>query len=728
MTGPTSSAQVVQAAPTMIGSIDVYHVGKSFGNWVERFEILCALHNVTVDTKRSWFISLSGEEVFDEIKLLFPKQDVNQLSYDDIIKKLKSRFDRTEPALMHRYKFYNRSQGIAESSENFVLAVKLLAENCNFREFKDEAVRDKLILGLRDKVLQQKLLMEDDVALDAVEKTIISTELAGKRVKDIIEQNDSEVLSIKHRLGRKKYDTSGNRFEHGARFRPRSISSERSNSRDRNSYKMRHDTKQWGSHSNAVCNLCKRRGHIRKDCWFLNKKNTVKFVEQETETQPVVFDKFNRMNLHDSGEESDINCMKISGTNGENDACLVEALVNGKQLIMEIDTGSAVTVISEFLYEKLFSSIPLSICNKKLVVVNGAKLDVVGQMLAQVLLNGRIAEGRLIVLKTIGEFRPLLGRDLMFTFYPNWKNSFANHGSIQNLQINCEHEEAISMIRKKYANVFSNDLSKPISGFEADLVFKSDQQPIFRKPYQVPYKIKEKFLEHLDGLEKQGIITPIKASEWAAPVIAILKKDNELRMVIDCKVSLNKILIPNTYPLPLAQDIFASLAGSKVFCSLDLTGAYTQLKLSKRSRKYVVINTEKGLYTYNRLPQGASSSAAVFQQVMDQVLMGLENISCYLDDVLIAAKTFQECLDKVEQVLARLASANISVNFKKCKFVVSSLQCRHVITSEGLLPSPEKLSTIKEAKIPQNVTELKAYLGLVNYYNKFSLIEEKYSI
>lgn len=178
--------------------------------------------------------------------------------------------------------------------------------------------------------------------------------------------------------------------------------------------------------------------------------------------------------------------------------------------------------------------------------------------------------------------------------------------------------------------------------------------------------------------------------------------------------------MPNTYPLPLAQDIFASLAGSKVFCSLDLTGAYTQLKLSKRSRKYVVINTEKGLYTYNRLPQGASSSAAVFQQVMDQVLKGLENVSVYLDDVLIAAKTFRECLDKVVQVLERLAAANISVNFKKCKFFVDSLQyLGHLITDEGLLPSPEKLSTIKDAKVPRNVTELKAYLGLVNYYNKF---------
>lgn len=91
--------------PGMIGSIDHYVVGKSFSNYIERFEILCNLNKVTAETKKSWFISLSGDDVFDEIKLLFPYQEVNTLQYDDIIKKLKTRFDKTDPILMKRYHF-----------------------------------------------------------------------------------------------------------------------------------------------------------------------------------------------------------------------------------------------------------------------------------------------------------------------------------------------------------------------------------------------------------------------------------------------------------------------------------------------------------------------------------------------------------------------------------------------------------------------------------------------
>lgn len=85
----------------------------------------------------------------------------------------------------------------------------------------------------------------------------------------------------------------------------------------------------------------------------------------------------------------------------------------------------------------------------------------------------------------------------------------------------------------------------------------------------------------MDSLEKQKIITPIQVSEWASPVVIVLKKDNDIKMVVDCRVSINKLIIPDTYPLPVAQDIFASLCGCKWFCFLDLAGAYTQLQLSE---------------------------------------------------------------------------------------------------------------------------------------------------
>lgn len=371
------------SVPGMIGTIDHYHTGKSFSNYVERFEIMCKLNKVKPDEKKQWFISLSGDDVFDEIKLLFPKKDVNDLDYDEMINKLKCRFDKTEPALMHRYKFYNKYQGHAESAENFVLAVKLLAESCNFKEFKDEAVRDRLIIGLRDKKLQRKILMEDEITVDAVEKLIITHEEAGERTKEIVDPNDAgAILSVKNRLGQKHEEYNSRRF---GRFRSRSRSRDRSDSRSRSRdrgtgfYRSGRE-REWNGHSKAVCNHCKRVGHIKKNCWFLN-KNSVKFVKQEESvTESVPFDKFNRIRIDDASDNSDIECLKIGAINNVSEPCLVKAVVQGHEIVLEIDTGSAVSVISQMMYKKLFRSFTLDQCNKRLVVVNGSRLIVSGQL------------------------------------------------------------------------------------------------------------------------------------------------------------------------------------------------------------------------------------------------------------------------------------------------------------------------------------------------------------
>lgn len=134
----------------------------------------------------------------------------------------------------------------------------------------------------------------------------------------------------------------------------------------------------------------------------------------------------------------------------------------------------------------------------------------------------------------------------------------------------------------------------------------------------------------------------------------------------------------------------------------------------------MVINTIKGLYVYNRLPQGASSSASIFQKVMDQILHGLEYVSCYLDDVLISGENLEKCKQNLYVVLERLSRANIKVNLMKCQFFVTDLPyLGHILTDKGLLPCSQKIETIREAKAPGNTSELKAFLGLINYYSKF---------
>lgn len=101
-------------------------------------------------------------------------------------------------------------------------------------------------------------------------------------------------------------------------------------------------------------------------------------------------------------------------------------------------------------------------------------------------------------------------------------------------------------------------------------------------------------------------------------------------------MTVNKVLNIDQYPLPTPEDIFAMLTGTTVFTASDLSGAYQQLKVHPEFKKYLTINTHIGMFRYTRLTYGIASAPAIFQVVMDQILAGLPNVHCYLDDIMIA--------------------------------------------------------------------------------------------
>ena len=174
------------------------------------------------------------------------------------------------------------------------------------------------------------------------------------------------------------------------------------------------------------------------------------------------------------------------------------------------------------------------------------------------------------------------------------------------------------------------------------------------------------------------------------------------------------------YPLPTLQDLFSTLAGGTVFTKLDLKQAYQQLEVDEASQECLTINTHKGLYRYTRLPFGVSSAPSIFQATMDQILQGISNTICYLDDILVMGKNMTEHLKTLEEVLQRLQNHGLRVRSKKCHFLQQSVEyLGHKIDSSGIDPTSAKIKAMVEAPTPKNLSELKSYLGLLNYYGHF---------
>ncbi|CAB4025071.1 putative protein K02A2.6-like protein, partial [Paramuricea clavata] len=168
------------------------------------------------------------------------------------------------------------------------------------------------------------------------------------------------------------------------------------------------------------------------------------------------------------------------------------------------------------------------------------------------------------------------------------------------------------------------------------------------------------------------------------------------------------------------EEVHNKLAGGKTFTELDLSHAYEQMVLDDASKDVVTINTHRGLYRYNRLPYGVSSAPGIFQRTMESLLNGIPYTGILLDNILISGPTDEEHLQNLEEVMKRLSEAGLRLKKSKCRFMQPTLECLgYRIDETGIYPVEAKVKAVQEAPTPTNVTELKAYLGLLNFYGKF---------
>lgn len=137
-----------------------------------------------------------------------------------------------------------------------------------------------------------------------------------------------------------------------------------------------------------------------------------------------------------------------------------------------------------------------------------------------------------------------------------------------------------------------------------------DTTPTFCKARPVPFSLRPKVGAEIDGLLEAGILSKVDRSEWATPLVPIIKKDSLVRLCGDFKVSVNPKLQVDQYPLPHVEDIFIAMTEGQHFSKIDLKQAYLQLPVEEASKPYLTINTHKGLYRYNRLVFGIASAPA----------------------------------------------------------------------------------------------------------------------
>ena len=176
----------------------------------------------------------------------------------------------------------------------------------------------------------------------------------------------------------------------------------------------------------------------------------------------------------------------------------------------------------------------------------------------------------------------------------------------------------------------------------------------------------------------------------------------------------------NFQSLIIVEDLLATLGGGEKFTKLDMSQAYQQLQLDDESKWYTTINTHKGLFQYNRLPYGISSAPGIFQRNMENLLQNISYVIVQVDDILVSGAKDEDHLKNLEEVFKRLAKAGLRLKKGKCVFMEPQVTyLGHRVSKEGIQPMEDKVEAITNAPPPRNVSELKSYLGMINYYQKF---------
>ena len=385
-----------------------------------------------------------------------------------------------------------------------------------------------------------------------------------------------------------------------------------------------------------------------------------------------------------------------------------EVVVNCKPLRIEIDTGASLSIIGQEMYDSLWGDnerLTLENTNVVLQTYTGENLKPKG--VAQVRVQGKDTV-RLPLYVVEGRGPALLGRDWLSKFQFDW------------LQVKILlQEKNLESIINRYSQLFEERLGT-LKGKKASIHVDAGTKPIFYRPRPVPYALREKIEQELERLVNAGTIEPVQYSDWATPIVPVMKSDGSLRICGDYKITVNKASKLDAYPIPKIDDLYTKLAGGKSFTELDLSHAYEQMLLDDVSKHYVTINTHQGLYKYNRLPYGVSSAPGMFQRTTETLLQGIPFVAVFLDNILITGRTEEEHLKNIDETLKRLSDAGLRLKKSKCSFMKPSLECLgHRVDAEGFHPVEAKVKAVKDAPAPQNVPELKPFLGMINFYGNF---------
>ncbi|XP_034075852.1 uncharacterized protein K02A2.6-like [Gymnodraco acuticeps] len=572
-----------------------------------------------------------------------------------------------------------RRQGEGELVDSFVTALYALAEHCSYGVLHDELIRDRLVVGLTEKRLSERMQLDSDLTLGkaitmARQSEEVKRQQSSLRGDDRTEACDAKLVD---RVFKSSSKYAKNKAQSANSYQAKPQYNKGNDAKCYNCGCSPSHVKTECPAKDVKCHACGKMGYYMRVC------KAAKSVHEINEEEESLF---------------------LGSIEADNDPWMADIDINNKSVQFKIDTGADVTVIPHSVFKEVYKhKAPPALQKPRKPLWGPGKnpLDVVG--FASMLLKK-------------GE------RELMEDVYVIRRLQTALLGRPASVALKLVarlDNVTMDTLKTNYPTVCSGlgEVQQPYA-----IKLKPGAQPFSLKtPRRIPLPLMDKVKEELSHMEDLEVISRVEEpTDWCAGMVVVPKKTGAVRICLDLN-KLNESVCREKYILPSVEETLGKLAGAKIFSKLDANMGFWQIPLIKGSAKYTTFITPFGRYHFNRLPFGIASAPEHFQNRMTtEVTEGLEGVFCHMDDVLVWGQTQEEHDARLYAVLEKIQKAGITLNVEKCDISKQEVTyLGHVITASGIRPDPSKTEAVRKMEEPKNVSELRSFLGMVNQLGKF---------
>ncbi|XP_021340552.1 uncharacterized protein K02A2.6-like [Mizuhopecten yessoensis] len=695
-----------QFKPPSPMSFDGGNLSENWRRWSQRLNVYLTASGGSEKpdaTNVAIMLHSIGEEGLEIYNNFTFENEGDNLKLKPVLDKFQEYCNPRKYTVIERYMFWETKQREGESIDHFVTELKPRAKNCEFGDQKDMMIRDRVIFGIDNDRLKERLLRDSaDPSLNRMIEICRASKASAKQMKEISEPGTDTTTGAAatavHAVSKRKQSFGGKQSKQPQKTQHKQQHATSNKWKCRNCGKShpKNECPAFGKQ----CHKCGKNNHFKNLCRSgkksgrMNHVYDVALTEEDTDSFSDLFIRELQVGqINDTGKTGWFTILKV----------------NNQKIQFKLDTGAEANVMPLACFEKLNRKPKLIRTNIVLSAYGGHKVKPTGKAI----LRCRNTDIEFYIADV--KSPPILGlqtcKELQLVERTDSKSD-----------IHTVQKEQGGTLNKSKLVEDNQDVFTGLGKFKGQYHIELDPsvQPVIHPPRKIPFSLQSRLQETLRKLEADDIIAAVdKPTEWVNSIVLVEKKNGSLRVCLDPR-DLNTAIKRQHYRIPTPEDISAELHDKKVFSILDEKDGYWQVELDEPSSYLCTFNTPFGRYRFKRMPFGISSASEVFQKKNQETFGDIRGVRMIADDMIIAAKDSVEHDSIITKVMERAREQNIKFNPSKIQFKVETVKYMgNVITQEGLKPDADKIEAIVSMPTPDDMPALQRLLGMVNYLSKY---------